>query len=199
MFAANATEMVAANTLFKKRDSRLVTYKSGNSSSQLDYVLVRKSYRKMVKDVKGVTGEECAPQHKLVVCDLIIKSVRRKLKDLLTLGKIENKKSLLLKQNSVQMLEKKKGVKVEDKWYCLRSVFLKLLIKYAGALRSQVTWWWNAMVDNGIKEKRREDYVKSGKLVVLKESYLESKRKARSEVYAAKKQAEEERYIYMRL
>ena len=37
----DATEMVGANTFFKKRDSRLVAYQSGNSNSQLDYVLVR--------------------------------------------------------------------------------------------------------------------------------------------------------------
>ena len=72
----NATEMVVANTLFKKRESRQVIYQSSNSSTQLDYVFVRKSYRNIVKDVKFVAGEICAPQHKLVVCALIIKSVK---------------------------------------------------------------------------------------------------------------------------
>ena len=37
----DATEMIVANTFFKKRDIILVTYPSGNSRSQLDYVLVR--------------------------------------------------------------------------------------------------------------------------------------------------------------
>ena len=54
----------------------LVTYQSGNSSSQLDYVLVRQSNRKMVNDVKVVAGEECAPQHNFVVCDPIIVSAK---------------------------------------------------------------------------------------------------------------------------
>ena len=58
------------------RDSRLVTYQSGNSSSQLDYTLVRKSNRKMVKDVKVVPGEEYDPQQKLVVCDQIVESAK---------------------------------------------------------------------------------------------------------------------------
>ena len=62
------------------RDSRIVMYESGNSSTQMiDYVLDRKSNRKLVRDVKVIAGEECAPQHKLVVCDLNIKStVERK-------------------------------------------------------------------------------------------------------------------------
>ena len=41
--------MAVANTLFKKRDSRLVTYESGNSRTQIDYVLVRKANRKLSK------------------------------------------------------------------------------------------------------------------------------------------------------
>ena len=67
--------MVVADTLFKKRDSRLVTYESGNSSTQIDYVLVRKANRKLIRDMKVVAGERCAPQHKLVVCDVNIKSM----------------------------------------------------------------------------------------------------------------------------
>ena len=39
---ADATEMVVANTFFKERDNRLVTYQSGNSNNQLHYVFVRK-------------------------------------------------------------------------------------------------------------------------------------------------------------
>ena len=48
-FGYRNPEGAIAYTLFKKRDSRLVTYQSGNSSSQLDYVFVRKSNRKMVR------------------------------------------------------------------------------------------------------------------------------------------------------
>ena len=44
--------------IHSSRDRRLVTYQSGNSSSQLDYILVRKSNRIMVnKDVKVVASE----------------------------------------------------------------------------------------------------------------------------------------------
>ena len=53
-------ENLIANNLLSisgKRDCRLVTHQSGNSSSQLDYVLVRKSNRKIVKDVKVVAVE----------------------------------------------------------------------------------------------------------------------------------------------
>ena len=53
----DATGMMVGNTLFKKRVSRLVTYQSGDVSSQIDYILFRKTNRKMVKDVKVIAGK----------------------------------------------------------------------------------------------------------------------------------------------
>ena len=63
---------------------------------------------KMVKDVKIVVGEECAPQHKLVVCNLIM-SVKDG-KRLVPRCKIK------FSTNARKNLEaKKKGVKVVGK------------------------------------------------------------------------------------
>ena len=102
-----------------------MAYQTGNSRSQLDYVLVRKSNGKMVKEVKVVAGEECAPQHNLVVCNLIIKSPM-KVKKLF----VPRRKIWKLKQDATkekfstgvrQNLDtKKKGAKVNDKWSCLK-------------------------------------------------------------------------------
>ena len=58
-----ATDMVVCNTLFRKRLSRLITYESGSCQTKIDYILVRKSDRKVVKDVKVVSGEECVSQY----------------------------------------------------------------------------------------------------------------------------------------
>ena len=60
------------NTGFKKRDSHLITYKSDNTATQIDFVLFRKSLRKLVMDVKLIPGEEVALQHQLLVCDMMI-------------------------------------------------------------------------------------------------------------------------------
>ena len=59
-------------TRFKKRDSHLITYRSGNKATQIDFVLFRKSLRKLVMDVKVIPGEEIALQHQLLVCDMMI-------------------------------------------------------------------------------------------------------------------------------
>ena len=65
-----AADLVVTNTHFTKSDSRLVTYRSGNSCSQIDYILVRRTDLKLVWDVKVIGSEECVSQHKLLVSDL---------------------------------------------------------------------------------------------------------------------------------
>ena len=56
----------------KKRDSHLITYRSGNTATQIDSMLFRKSLRKLVMDVKVIPGEEVALQHQLLVCNMMI-------------------------------------------------------------------------------------------------------------------------------
>ena len=71
-----ATYMVVYNTLFRKRMSRPITYESGGCQTQIYNILVRKSDRKVVKDVKVVSGEECVSQHRLLVCDIVVKNAK---------------------------------------------------------------------------------------------------------------------------
>ena len=64
-----AADLVITNTFFTKCDSQLLTFRSGNACSQIDYILVRKSNFKSVHDVKVIGGLECVLQHKLLVGD----------------------------------------------------------------------------------------------------------------------------------
>ena len=78
---ALAHELVLGNTCFKKRDSHLITYRSGPGKTQIDFILFRRSQRKYVRDVKVIPGEEVALQHQLLVCDYLIplpRKVRKK-------------------------------------------------------------------------------------------------------------------------
>ena len=43
-----------------------------NHSTQNDYILYRKSFRKAVNDVKVIPTEECVQQHNLVICDFTV-------------------------------------------------------------------------------------------------------------------------------
>ena len=67
---ALAFDLLLANTCFKKRDSHLITYKSGNAATQIDFILLPRAMHKLVTDVKVIPGEEVALQHQLLVCDM---------------------------------------------------------------------------------------------------------------------------------
>ena len=54
------------------RYSDIFKHTSGNTATQIDFMLFRKSLRKLVMDVKVIPGEEVALQHQLLVCDMMI-------------------------------------------------------------------------------------------------------------------------------
>ena len=60
-------ELCLANTWYKKRDERKVTYSSGGNDTEIDSVLVGKEKRKYLRDVKVIPGEL---QYRLVVVDV---------------------------------------------------------------------------------------------------------------------------------
>ena len=57
---ALAFDLLLGNTCFKKHDSHLITYKSGNIATQIDFILFRRTMRKLVTDVKVIPDEEVA-------------------------------------------------------------------------------------------------------------------------------------------
>ena len=63
-------DLVLTNTCFKKRESHLITFKSGGNSSQIDFLLSRRITKSICKDCKVIPGEALTTQHKLVVLDV---------------------------------------------------------------------------------------------------------------------------------
>ena len=63
----DAVGMVVCNTFFKKEDTNLITYQSGDNRSMIDYLMFRKTDRCLVKDVKVISSEECVPEHRMVI------------------------------------------------------------------------------------------------------------------------------------
>ncbi|XP_057533559.1 uncharacterized protein LOC130811315 [Amaranthus tricolor] len=64
---ALAKELVIANSIFRKKDEHLITYKSSGHATQVDYFLVRKGDRASCLDCKVVLGTEMSTQHRLLV------------------------------------------------------------------------------------------------------------------------------------
>jgi hypothetical protein len=54
---ALGSDMAIINTFFKKEDGMLVTYKSGERTSQIDFILCRRQHLKEVRNCKIINGE----------------------------------------------------------------------------------------------------------------------------------------------
>ena len=68
----DAVGKVVCNTFFKKEYSRLIAYQSDDNRSMIDYLIVRKTDRCLIKDVKVNSSEECVPQHRMFIGRLVI-------------------------------------------------------------------------------------------------------------------------------
>ena len=75
---ALANDWVVGNTCFVKRKSHLITYRSGNHRTEIDYILYRKRFRKAVTNVKVIPMEQCLQQHNLVLCDFKVRIPTKK-------------------------------------------------------------------------------------------------------------------------
>ena len=160
---ASATDMVVANTMFDKRDSKLITFVSREFSTQIDYILIGKSSLKLVKDVKVIAGEEIALQHRLVIGDLRLTLPRAtketfvprrrtwKLDNKLTRGHFQTQLGKLAKEHKL-------GVNIKGKWNRMKYCHLKATDLTCGwtkrPTKRHVAWWWNNKVDKAIAEKR---------------------------------------------
>src|SRR6266542_4318300 len=60
---ALAYDLLIANTLFRKQQSHLVTFSSGQHSSQIDFVLARREHRRPCLASKVIPREWVVPQH----------------------------------------------------------------------------------------------------------------------------------------
>ena len=67
------------NTVFKKSREKLLTYKSGETETQIDFIMMRRMENIREKDCTVIPGEACLPQHRLLRLELRVKG-RRKMK-----------------------------------------------------------------------------------------------------------------------
>jgi len=75
---ATAFDLTIGNSLFKKREEHLVTFRSGSCRTQIDYCLIRANHRSLCRDCKVIPSEFLGTQHRLLVIDMVIKGFRVK-------------------------------------------------------------------------------------------------------------------------
>ncbi|KAH0664891.1 hypothetical protein KY285_026097 [Solanum tuberosum] len=205
---AKAFELVIANSCFPKKENHLVTFRSSVAKTQIDYLLLRKGDRGLVKDCKVIPSENLTTQHKLLVMDLVIKRDRRKK---MVSDRSRIKWGGLTPDLSREMGEKLSGMgawsgsgDADTMWNkaasCIREVASKVLGVSRGKFGGHKgDWWWNGEVQDKVKAKKAA-YVKLVECVdeeerrTLKKAYKTSKTEAKSAVTKAKTAAFERLY-----
>ena len=146
----------------------------------------------MAKDIKVIPSVECVPQHKLLICELRLKTPKPHPKPFSP--KLHYWK---LKESTVQEYERVFKSKVnafnnvetstEEIWNQLKTALLDTTNKNCGKTKKRhhkrETWWWNDEVNLAIAEKRR--CWKAWKQGGGKEQYLQAERNAKQTVYTA--------------
>jgi len=68
---ALAFDLTIGKFLFKKREDRLVSFKSGSYKTQIDYCLIRASHRSLCRNCKVIPSECLRTQYRLLVMDSV--------------------------------------------------------------------------------------------------------------------------------
>ena len=157
---AKSGDITVVNTYDMKKAEHRITYKSGRRNTQVNYILCRRRDLKEVGDCKVVVGESVAQQHRMVVCKLSMRAVKKKREVVEPKVKWWKLKELTCQE---EFREVRKGLQraaelLED-WKTtagmLRKVGEKVLCVTSGKWKNgKETWWWNEEVQESIKEKK---------------------------------------------
>ena len=195
---AQAYDLSIMNTWFKKQESHLVTYRSGERATQIDYFLVRRARRTSYKDCKVIPGESAVTQHRLLVLDFRKTKVWRRrrpvgearIKWWKLVGENQNAFVEKLESGAIWMGAAEEGV---DTWwdkmeYKIKEVAKEVLGEATGRVPvGKDPSWWNDEVKQAIKNKR-ECYRRLGKDRTTEafEKYKEARQEAKNAVRDAR-------------
>ena len=152
-------DLKVMNTFFKKDIEKRITYKSGNTQTQIDLIMVRLCSGARMRDCKTFPGEPCLTQHRAVCGVLMVKFFKRKI----PLGP-KRLRTWKLKKNHDSMLafQGKLNDKLNDcngSWSRFSSAIEEVCEEVCGKTsgrraRERETWWWSGEVQEAIKLKR---------------------------------------------
>ncbi|XP_071677275.1 uncharacterized protein [Lolium perenne] len=160
---ALAYDMVVANTLFRKRESHLVTFSSGLHSSQIDFVLSRREDRRACIDCKVIPRESVVPQHKLVVADfrfrIRVQRGKRAKVARTKWWKLKGEASQAFRERVIKEGPWEEGGDANMMWTSMATCLRKVAVEEFGVTKgsrreAKDTWWWNDEVQKVIREKK---------------------------------------------
>ncbi|XP_063545710.1 uncharacterized protein LOC134753703 [Cydia strobilella] len=215
--AALAFDLAIMNTYYQKKEQHLITYRSGQHSTQIDYFLLRRSKIHLAKDCKVVPSESLVSQHRLLILDLNLKVQRlqknSKPPPRTKWYRLSDRE--LAEEFRKRIVDKMVGMgdmaemRVNDCWnemaVCVRSMARDVFGETTGKGKiDRDTWWWNEDVRMILKEKKNA--FKEWKSVeegndrekeIKRSAYLTSKKKAKKAVAIARAKIQDKLYDFL--
>ena len=196
---AEGLDLFIANTNFQKKVQHLITYKSGQNESQIDFLITRKRDRRTIMDCKVIPGEPVIMQHRLLVMDLRMGKVRKKKRTTvkkIKVWKLKDEKKIEYKQKVRERREAwqqgeipENGNSREAEWKEMKTILPEVATQVCGvtggtAYRERDSWWWNGEVQEAIKEKKATRKVsdENPNDIQARERYNDAKKKAKKAV-----------------
>ncbi|XP_037876944.1 uncharacterized protein LOC101746905 [Bombyx mori] len=210
--AATTFNLAVENTWFQKRPEHLITYKSGNHATQIDYFLIKRSKLVCVKNCKVLPGEALVTQHRLLLMDITIsyKYLRRRNRlspkirwRMLESDEYAGRFREIMIENIFEMKDMKEK-SANDCWdemaNSLRKTAKAVLGESKGkGIIDKDTWWWNENVQRELKEKKNTfkkwqlERGNESEKQARKNEYRECKKKATKAVAIARSDAQLEK------
>jgi len=157
-------DLMIANNFFRKRQSHLVTFSSGNTVVRLTLSSQEERIDEQCLNCKVIRGECVVSQHKLVVADFRLQMHARRDKQTkiarIKWWKMKEKTSETFKKRVIKEGSWTEGDDTNNMWEkmanCIRKVVSEVLgVTKGGRCVDKDTWWWNEEVQRNIKEKKK--------------------------------------------
>ena len=152
-----------SNTHIVMRRSQLITFKSGNSESQIDYILTNRRSLKDIINCKTIPGEAVVSQHRLVVMDLRTRTQKKR-----QYQRVNEVKTKWWRLKDHAVADDYANEVIDNMEYCEQpewTIFAET-VKEKGSehcgvttggrsMKKRETWWWNTTVQDAIARKKR--------------------------------------------
>ena len=157
---ANTFDLVIAKTWFTR--NQLITFKSGNSESQIDYILTNRRHLKYIINCKTIPGEAVVSQHRLVVMDLRTRTKKKRQYRRENEVKIKwwrLKDQAVADDYAKDVINNMKNCE-EPEWTICSETMKEKGSEHCGvttggkSMQKLETWWWNTTVQEAIARKK---------------------------------------------
>ena len=151
---ANTFDLVIANTWFTKTRNQLITFKSGNGESQIDYILINRRHLKDIINCKTIPGEAVISQQRLVVMDLRTRTKKKRQYRRENEVKIKwwRLKDQAVADDYAKDVINNMDTCEEPEWTIFSETMKEKGSEHCGvttggkSMQKRETWWWNTTV-----------------------------------------------------